>query len=139
MSHSQILDPNFPDCPIRNILVRVAGKWPILVLLVLGSAENNNTKSAHDNAHHKGLRFGDIRKAIPDISQRMLTTILRDLEADGLVSRKAFSEIPPRVEYALTDRARTLLPIIQQLVGWAIENKPAIITDRTIYIQSHRE
>lgn len=126
MSHNQILDPNFPDCPIRNILVRVAGKWPILVLLVIGSAE-------------KGLRFGDIRKAIPDISQRMLTTTLRDLEADGLVSRKAFSEIPPRVEYALTDRARTLLPIIQQLVAWAIENKPAIITDRTLYIQSHRE
>ena len=68
-----------------------------------------------------------------------VASTLRDLEADGLVSRKAFSEIPPRVEYALTDRARTLLPIIQQLVGWAIENKPAIITDRTLYMQAHRE
>ena len=133
MLHNQILDPNFPDCPIRNILVRVAGKWPILVLYNLSVAENQADRE------RTSVRFGELREVIPDISQRMLTMTLRDLEADGLVSREAFSEIPPRVEYALTDRARTLLPIIQQLVGWAIENKSAIITDRTLYMQAHRE
>ncbi len=108
----------FPDCPIRNVLAKICDKWSLLVIYTL-------------NAHgHESLRFNVLRKLIPDISQKMLTTTLRKLEEDGYVTRKVFAEVPPRVEYSLTPRAVSLIPIIDELIDWAAQNMAAILKDR---------
>lgn len=120
MLKKQIVDPLFPECPIRNILSRIGDKWAILILLTLEESK-------------KPLRNKEIQSAIPDISQKMLGTVLKRLEADGLVHRKAYSEIPPRVEYSLTARSRSLMPYINGLVGWALDNFSGIIRDRRAY------
>ena len=73
------------------------------------------------------MRFSDIHKTIEDVSQRMLTVTLRTLESDGLVERKVYAEVPPRVEYCLTDTGGTLIPHIEGLVGWALENMDTIL------------
>ena len=103
-------------CPIRDILSRLGDKWSMLVLVTL---------SANGN-----LRFNELHRCIDDISQRMLTVTLRTLEADGLISRKVYAEVPPRVEYDLTDRGHSLIPHIQSLVGWAVENGTEILDSR---------
>lgn len=69
----------------------------------------------------------------------MLTRTLRDLEADGLVVRQAYAEVPPRVEYALTDRSRSLTPLIQNLVGWALDNLRGIVSDREAFMKKNSE
>ena len=105
------------DCPIRDILTRIGEKWPMLVLVTL-----------HANGT---MRFSDIHKTIADVSQRMLTVTLRTLEADGLVNRKVYAEVPPRVEYELTERGRSLIPHIEGLVGWALQQMPGIMDSRS--------
>ena len=80
------------------------------------------------------VRFKQLERDIPDISQKMLTSVLRTLESDGLVSRKAYAEIPPRVEYSLTPLAQTLLPIITELIDWAKNNMPGIMETRMQHI-----
>lgn len=77
------------------------------------------------------MRFNALQKNIPDISQKMLTVTLRTLEEDGFVKRQVYAEVPPRVEYSLTDRATSLLPHINSLIMWAKENMDAILMDRT--------
>jgi len=99
------LDLQFPTCPIRNVLGRFADKWSLLILCNL---------QAHDK-----LRYTEIRKSVPDISQKMLTSTLKQLERDHLVKRKAYAEIPPRVEYSLTNLGASLMPIIGQMIEWA--------------------
>ena len=76
------------------------------------------------------MRFSDIQKTISDISQRMLTVTLRTLETDGLVSRTVYAEVPPRVEYQLTETGKTLMPHIENLVGWALEHMTDIFDNR---------
>lgn len=122
MTKKQVVDPIFPECPIRNIIARIGDKWSILVLLTL-----DETKQP--------MRFKALEAAIPDISQKMLTQVLRDLEADGLVLRHAYAEVPPRVEYELTDRSRSLLPHIHNLVGWALDNLSDIVKDRKAFME----
>lgn len=100
-------------CPVRNVLARFSGKWAILILCVL--AENEST------------RFNAIGKAIPDISSKVLTDTLKSLESDGLVSRKLYAEVPPKVEYSLTPLGLDLLPHIHGLVGWAVQNFSKIV------------
>jgi DNA-binding HxlR family transcriptional regulator len=78
------------------------------------------------------MRFNQLQKAIPDVSQKMLTQTLRKLEDDGLVSRKVYPEVPPRIEYALTERSVSLIPCINTLVNWALDNMNNIIYDRTL-------
>lgn len=116
---SQKILKEFPptgDCPVRNILSRVGDKWSMLVLLTL---------------HANGvMRFNEIHRSLGDISHRMLTVTLRTLEADGLVCREVYAEVPPRVEYRLTERGLSLLPHIFGLVEWAQSNKAAILSDR---------
>jgi len=107
------------SCPIRNVLDRFGDKWSILVLLVLSDEEK--------------MRFNELHKAIGDISQKMLTVTLRTLEADGLVSRKVFPEIPPRVEYRLTLLGKSLMPHIHGLVKWAKDNREVIVSKRKQY------
>lgn len=81
------------------------------------------------------MRYTDLLARIPDISQKMLTVALRNLEADGLVTQQAYAEIPPRVEYSITDRTRTLLPHINNLVNWATENLDDILKDRQAFAE----
>ena len=81
--------------------------------------------------HSNGtMRFNDIQRSLDDISQRMLTVTLRRLENDGLISRKVYAEIPPRVEYTLTDMGQSLIPLISNLVDWALEHMEAILASR---------
>lgn len=81
--------------------------------------------------HSNGtMRFNDIQRSLDDISQRMLTVTLRRLENDGLISRKVYAEIPPRVEYTLTDMGQSLIPLISNLVDWALEHMETILASR---------
>lgn len=106
----------FPDCPIRNILARFCDKWSLLILYTLDRCGV--------------LRFNSLRREIPDISQKMLTSSLRTLEEDGLVKRTIYAEVPPRVEYQITERAKTLLPHFYALLDWAQTNMEDILKDR---------
>ncbi|MCM1092880.1 MAG: helix-turn-helix transcriptional regulator [Lachnospiraceae bacterium] len=95
---------NVDACPIRNVISRFSGKWALLVLCVL--AENEAT------------RFNAIGKAIPDISPKVLTDTLKNLEADGYVIRKMYAEIPPKVEYSLSSLGQSLMDVIRELITW---------------------
>jgi len=103
---------NIENCPVRNVIDRIGDKWTILVVLVL---EEGGV-----------LRFNEIHKYIETISQKMLTVTLKTLESDGLVKRTIYPQIPPKVEYELTDRGKSLLPHLHNLVLWANENMNAI-------------
>lgn len=103
-------------CPIRDVLSRLGDKWTMLVLITL---KTNGT-----------MRFGDIQKSIGDVSQRMLTVTLRSLETDGLIVRRVYAEVPPRVEYALTETGYSLMPHIESLVDWALEHMTDILERR---------
>lgn len=118
MDRTMIEDAVFPDCPIRNILSKLCDKWSLLVIYTLNKAATPT------------IRFKELQRDIPDISQKMLTVTLRTLEDDGYVTRTVYPEVPPRVEYALTPRTYSLLPHINALIEWAIENKDAIMKDR---------
>ena len=96
-------------------------KWSLLVLYTL--------------QHRESLRFKQLQRLLPDISQKSLTQTLRILEEDGFVSRKVYAEVPPRVEYSLTERSISFLPVVNSLIDWAKENMADIISDRT----RHRE
>lgn len=105
-------------CPVRDILSRLSSKWSILILITLNA--------------NGVMRFGDIQKSIGDISQRMLTVSLRALETDGLVHRKIYPEVPPKVEYCLTERGHSLIPYVEALVNWALSNMSDIIEERAV-------
>lgn len=120
MNTNEVKDALFPNCPIRNILSRIGDKWSMLVLYTL---ETDETK-----------RFKELQRNIPDISQKMLTATLKMLEADRLVKREAFAEVPPRVEYSLSDKGKTLLPHINALISWATDNMDDIYESRRHYL-----
>lgn len=103
-------------CPIRNVVARFGNKWALLVILVL--SENGST------------RFNQLCKLIPDISTKVLSGTLQTLEADDLISRTVFPEVPIRVEYKLTATGESLVPIIQQLTDWAMQNMKSIMKHR---------
>lgn len=103
-------------CPIRNVVARFGNKWALLVVLVL--SENGN------------VRFNALSRMIPDISPRVLSGTLKTLEADGLVRRTVHPEVPPKVEYSLTETGLSLVPIIVQLTEWAQNNMKTIMANR---------
>ena len=103
---------------IREVLDRVGDKWSLLVIGTLRSER---------------LRFTELQRHIPGISQRMLTLTLRQLERDGLITRTVHAEVPPRVEYELTELGGTLIQIATALGDWAIENRPRIEASRAAY------
>ena len=107
------------NCPVRNVLDRFGDKWSTLVLLLLEEVEV--------------LRFNELHKAIETISQKMLAVTLKSLKADGLIIRKQYQEIPPRVEYMLSARGASLMPHIKSLVQWADTNFEAIEQSREAY------
>jgi DNA-binding HxlR family transcriptional regulator len=110
------------DCrPIAHILSRVGDKWTILLLNVLG-----------DNT----MRFKDLHRAVPGISQRMLTVTLRNLERDGLVRRTIYPTIPPKVEYALSDRGRSLRCALVPIADWVTENRDGIEESQQLFDNS---
>lgn len=106
-------------CPIRNVVARFGDKWSLLVLLVINEAGI--------------VRFNELGRMIPDISTRVLSTTLKTLEADGLIDRKVYAQVPPKVEYTLTDTGRSLIPLIMQLTEWAQQNMKNVMTNRRRY------
>lgn len=103
-------------CPVRNVVARFGNKWALLVILIL----NENSP----------IRFNQLGKQIPDISTKVLSNTLHILEADGLVKRTVFPEVPIRVEYELTETGKTLVPIILSLTEWANKNMKSIMSHR---------
>lgn len=103
---------------VRALMDRIADKWALLVLATL---------------HQQRLRFTELQRRIPGISQRMLTLTLRKLERDGLLVRTAHAEVPPRVEYETSDLGATLIPHAIALANWAVEHNPEIDAHRAAY------
>ncbi|MFI3292013.1 MAG: helix-turn-helix domain-containing protein [Rikenellaceae bacterium] len=103
-------------CPIRDILSRVGDKWSMLVLMTI---YHNNT-----------IRFKELSREIPELSQKVLTSTLRNLESDGYVTRKMYVQIPPKVEYSLSELGHSLVPHLEGLVNWALDNGVGIINSR---------
>ena len=116
MKNNEIRNALYPNCPVRNVLSRVGDKWSMLILFTLES--------------HPTIRLKELQRNIPDISQKILTATLKTLEADGLVKREVFPEVPPRVEYSLTAKGLSLLPLIDNLLTWASDNMEDIIASR---------
>jgi len=116
------IETEIPEqCPVRPLLDRMADKWSLLIITRLAEAPNNKR------------RFSELMRAVDGISQRMLTTTLRNLERDGLVAREIFAEIPPRVEYELTERGKSFLVPARALIDWVLEKWPEIEKSREIY------
>jgi Predicted transcriptional regulators len=106
-------------CPVRDIMDRFGDKWSFLVILRLGYSGT--------------MRFNELKNKIEGISQRMLTVTLRSLERDGLIVRRIYAEVPPRVEYELTELGKGLLQKIFELAQWASGNMDEIINSRAEY------
>lgn len=97
-----------PACPVETTLMLIGDKWKVLTLrdLMLGTK-----------------RFGELKKSVGNVSQKVLTAQLRDMEENGLVNRQVYAEVPPRVEYSLTDLGRSLKPILDAMWTWGEEYK----------------
>ena len=104
---------NSTGCPMTSVMNVIGGKWKVIILFHL-----------RDNT----LRFGELRKRIPKITQKMLTQQLRELESDGLVTRKIYPEVPPRVEYKSTLLSDELRPILDMLCDWGQKQQAQLKT-----------
>ena len=117
VSKKKEINPAYMACPIRQVVSRFGDKWSLLVLYTLG--ENPSGV----------MRFGELRNTMTDCSQKMLSATLKNLEAMNLVSRKVYPEVPPRVEYRLSETGLSLMPFITRLIGWAKEHFHDVVTD----------
>ena len=99
---------NLPSCPVETTLMLIGNKWKVLIIRDLLTG----TK-----------RFGELKKSIGKVSQKVLTTQLRDMEESGLISRKVYAEVPPKVEYSLTELGKSLQPILNAMLQWGTEYK----------------
>lgn len=106
------------QCPVRDVIDNIGGKWNTLMILALADGP---------------MRFSALRRLIPDISQRMLTQTLRDLQRDGYIGRQVFPTQPPSVEYSLTPLGQSFLVLVKRLVDWSVEHHQAIRSARTEY------
>ena len=104
-------------CPIRHVVSRFGDKWSMLVLYMLYKSETGV------------LRFNEIRKLMSDCSQKMLSQTLKNLEQSHLVHREVYPEVPPRVEYSLTDTGKSLMPALTALIAWGKEHFNEVVTD----------
>lgn len=111
-------------CPVRNVVARFGDKWSLLVLLVINGSGP--------------VRFNELGRLIPDISTRVLSGTLKTLEADGLINRKVYAQVPPKVEYSLTETGKSLVPLIMQLTEWAQANMKNEMSHRREYEQSNK-
>lgn len=107
------------NCPVKDVLNRVGDKWSMLTVIMLSD--------------HGTLRFNELHQLIDGISQKMLTVTLKMLEADGLLTRKMYAQIPPKVEYALTPLGESLVTPLMYLYDWANSNMPEIKASRERY------
>lgn len=105
-------------CPTRILLDRIADKWTVLVI---GALE------------HKTKRFGQLRREVGGVSQKMLTQTLRGLERDGIVKRKVYASVPPKVEYSLTELGHTLVHILEAIRSWSETNIQRVLKARDTY------
>lgn len=112
------------DCPVRDVLNQVSGKWATLLLMALSEGP---------------LRFAELKRFTPDISQRMLTKTLRDLHRDGYITRTVYPTKPPKVVYALTETGRSFLDPFQALVAWARNNHAQIRAARLSFDREEAE
>jgi DNA-binding HxlR family transcriptional regulator len=108
-------------CPVQDLLARLGDKWSMLVIIALAKTENNC------------LRFSELQREVKGISQRMLSSTLRNFERDGIVTRHLYPEVPPRVEYILTERGQHFLVPVKALVDWIVSEWPNIETSRQDY------
>jgi DNA-binding HxlR family transcriptional regulator len=99
------------NCPVRDVINQIGGKWSTLLLEALAE---------------RPYRFGELRRLVPDISQRMLTQTLRNLQRDGYVDRQVFPTKPPSVEYSMTDLGRSLFEPLSKVLQWAEENHASV-------------
>jgi DNA-binding HxlR family transcriptional regulator len=104
-------------CPIRQVISRFGDKWSLLVLFMLNKSETGM------------LRFNEIRRVMTDCSQKMLSQTLKSLEQSHLVHREMYAEVPPRVEYSLTETGKSLMPSIMSLIDWAKTHFDEVVTD----------
>lgn len=111
-------------CPVRNVVARFGDKWSLLVLLVINGSGP--------------VRFNELGRLIPDISTRVMSGTLKTLEADGLINRKVYAQVPPKVEYSLTETGKSLVPLIMQLTEWAQANMKNVMRHRSEYEQSNK-
>ncbi|HEY8577216.1 MAG TPA: helix-turn-helix domain-containing protein [Devosia sp.] len=109
------------DCPVRGVLDKISDKWSMLLVMTLASGPK---------------RFNQLRREVPDISQKMLTQTLRDLQRDGMVARRVFDTKPPSVEYRLTELGQSIIVPFGQLIHWASENHPRIDAARSEFDQT---
>jgi DNA-binding HxlR family transcriptional regulator len=109
---------NIANCPVRDVIQGVSGKWRSLLMMALAE---------------QPYRFGELRRLVPDISQRMLTQTLHDLQRDGYVHREVFPTKPPGVEYSLTDLGRSMFGAFHQLILWAELNHDAVREARAAF------
>ena len=116
------IDPHHDCRPVGEILHQIGGKWTVLIITRLGDGP---------------LRFGELKRMIGGISQKVLTSTLRDLEMDGFVTRTVTPSIPPRVDYELTELGRDLLGPLRSIGQWAIENRPKVLDARRQYFDAH--
>ena len=107
-----------PACPVETTLTLISDKWKVLILRDLLPG----TK-----------RFGELKKSIGHVSQKVLTAQLREMESSGLLTRTVYAEVPPRVEYCLTERGLSLIPHIQGLVDWALQQMSGIMESRVLH------
>lgn len=111
-------DGPLTNCPVRGVLNRISDKWSMLLVMTLAMGPK---------------RFNQIRREVPDISQKMLTQTLRDLQRDGLVARRVFDTKPPSVEYRLTPMGESIIVPFGHLIQWAGENHPRIGAARVAF------
>jgi len=104
-------------CPIRQVISRFGDKWSLLVLFLLNRSDTGV------------MRFNEIRRFMTDCSQKMLSQTLKNLEQSHLVHREVFPEVPPRVEYSLTETGRSLMPVLTALIDWGKEHFNEVVTD----------
>jgi DNA-binding HxlR family transcriptional regulator len=112
---SKLEEPETTECTpeqAAQALRLLEGKWKMFIIFNLFGVENR--------------RFSDLERRIPGITQKMLIQQLRDLESDGIIGRRVYPEVPPKVEYFLTDEGKGLYPVLDELLKWAKKRKPAI-------------
>jgi DNA-binding HxlR family transcriptional regulator len=107
-----------PHCPTRVILDRIADKWTVLII---GQLSGNT------------LRFNELKRCIPGITQKMLTQTLKGLERDGIVARKLYASVPPKVEYSLTKLGKNLINVVDAIRVWAESNVKDILQSQVRY------
>lgn len=130
MRHSHLLEttPQWnvfdSNCPTRQVLDCIADKWTVLIIHRLAKGT---------------LRFAQLRREVDGISQKVLTNTLRMLERDGIVTRRIYASVPPRVEYSLTALGRSLCKLVEGICGWAEANIEQVQTARKVYERASRD